>query len=539
MVTEKRGATFWIGAAGAALLAIWAALMLVFAGPTWSNWLTGVAGAVLVAFWAYVERAELRRLVLSPQLRHGGNAMTFTVTVVAALALLNVIATRHSFRFDLTANKFYSLSDQTEKILRGLNRKVKITFFTKTGNPDSGQVMDLLGQYKHACSQVDVEQVDTDQKPDKAIIYKISSYNTVVFESGGKRKDVMPQELFGYQFAGQQPQREFKGEPVITAAILSVTQDRQRTVCFLEGHGERSVEDVSDNGIAELKTGLERDNYVVKTLNLMKEGKVPADADIIVIAGPRKGIPEPERRLLDDYLAKDGRLLVMLDPESTGGLDSVLSPWGITVLSGMVADPRSNYFFGGPLVPIPTYLGHKITDDLRKQGVGVMLPGTRALEAGKLDKGAVTKLLETTPESWLEKDWRSGSAPKYDAGKDKKGPFALGLAVTLNPPSEAKGPDASPEPPQPIAKLVAYGGITWVTNGIRGNSEANFDLFANSVNWLAGSDITISIRPKEVTQRRVFLDSVKARLMWWVTVILIPLAVIGIGVFRWWNRRSL
>ena len=168
-----------------------------------------------------------------------------------------------------------------------------------------------------------------------------------------------------------------------------------------------------------------------------------------------------------------------------------------------------------------------------------MMPGSRALEAGKCDKGAVTPLLETTAESWIETDWQSKEGKlKYDAGKDRKGSFALGLAVTSNAPSTTVAPDPS-QPPSPSPRLVVYGNAAWLTNGVKANSEANFDLFANSVNWLAGSDQTISIRPKETVSRRVFLDSVKARLMWWVTLVLTPLLVIAVGVFRWWRQRSL
>jgi len=345
--------------------------------------------------------------------------------------------------------------------------------------------------------------------------------------------------LFGYQFRGRQQQREFNGESAITAAILSVSQDKQTTVYFLEGHGERSIDDSSEMGIAQVKAGLERDNYTVKSVNLLKEGKLPDDTDLLVIAGPKKTIPEPERKLLSDYLADEGRMLVMLDMESTGGLADVLKPWGVKILSGIAVDPRSHYFFGGPMVPIPQYRTHKITDDLRKQGIGVLLPGTRALKAGTLDTGTVTSLLETTPESWLETNWRTQDTPKYNSGQDTKGPLTLGLVVTQNPVSTPQGPDSPPAPSAPTPKLVVYGNVQWVTNQIKGNSEANFDLFANSVNWLAGSEEAISIRPKQRDQRRLFLDNVKARLMWWTTVILTPLAVIGVGVFRWWRRRSL
>ena len=535
---------FRAGIAGGVLLAVWAALMLIFAPPAWASWSTGLAGAALTAVWAARERAGLRRLLLSPHLRSGSNAIAFTVAVAAAVALVNVITTRHAYRADLTANKFYSLSDQTLKVLKGLPREVKITAFVKMASPEAQQVADLLKEYKARGGRLAVELVDVDQKPAKAMLYKINAYNTVVLECGSRRKDIASHELFGYQFSGQQPQREFKGEPVITAALLSVAADHQPVVYFLEGHGELATADTSETGASELKAGLERDNNVVKTLNLLKgDGKVPADADLLVLAGPRRGLPEGERKALAAWLAGTGRMVVLVAETTAPGLDALLGAYGVTSVPGLAADPRACYSFGGPLVPIPSYEAHKITEDLQKQGVGIMMPFARGLTIGTVPGGAAAGLLETTPESWAETTPGEGAnAPKYTAGKDTKGPLTLGVAVTINAaPAPSGTAEAAPpaEPAAPTPKLVVFGGAAWARNDIRGSSEANSDLFANAVSWLTGSSASISIRAKPKDDRRILLDEVKVRLMWWVTVVLTPLAVLAFGGVRWYRRRSL
>ncbi|MEK7767118.1 MAG: GldG family protein, partial [bacterium] len=375
----------WAGIAGGALLFAWMTMLLIFVPPAWVSWTTGLAGLALLGAYAAVNRAALVRTALSPQLRYGSNALLFTAAVVAIAALLNVVATRHSARADLTANRFFSLSDQTRKVLKSLNRKVKVTAFFKSGSKEMNQLRDLLKEYRHVSSQLEVEFVDPDQKPARAQIYKITAMNTTILESGAKRKDILPHELFGYQFQGRQPQQEFKGESVITAGLLSVSSDKQLTVYFLEGHGERSIEDSGENGLSALKQQLERDNYVVKSVNLVREGKLPADAELIVVAGPRRVVPEPERKVLEAHLAKEGKLLVLLDLDTSAGLEPLLTAWGVTPLTGMVVDPRSYYYFGGPFVPIPAYKYHKITTDLQKQNVGSVFPGTRARAAGKIE----------------------------------------------------------------------------------------------------------------------------------------------------------
>ncbi|MEK7474462.1 MAG: Gldg family protein [Candidatus Coatesbacteria bacterium] len=531
-----------LGIAGAVLLGLWVVLGAVLAAPAWSLWATGGPGLLLAAGWVALEWTLVRTAVLSPGLRYGSNALLFTGAVVIAVALVNVITTRHSWRTDLTSNRFFSLSEQTRQIVKGLNRKVKLTVFVGARNTESGELRDLLELYGHASRQLDIEYVDPDLKPERAYIYKITGQPTVVVESAGKRKDILPQEMFGYQFNGQQPQREFKGEPVLTAAILSVASDQQSVIYFVEGHGERSIMDTTDNGIASLKAGLERDNFVVKTLNILKDGKIPADADLLIVAGPSRAFPAPEQKVLAEWLAKSGRLLVLLDNVSPPGLDAILKPWGVKPLAGLAVDPRSNYPFAGPMVPAPLYESHKITADLSKQGVAVILPGARALELGTVPGGTVLPLLKTTDASWLEADWQTEKTPKFTSGTDRRGPLTLAAAIAVAAPLTATAAGAGAEPaslPPHSPKIVVFGNTTFVTNGLRGTIETGFDLFANAVNWLSGSTESISIRPKQRDDRRIFLDNVKTNIMFTVSLIVFPLGVILVGVWTWWRRRSL
>lgn len=530
----------WCGLAGAALLFIWAAMVLVFAAPALACWVTGLAGLGLAGAWGWQERVWLQRILLSPGMRYGSNALAFTAGVVGIVVFINVITTRHSFRGDLTANRFYSLSDQTVKVLKGLKQKVKVTAFFKGGDPMTAQLKDLLEEYRHISKNLEFEFIDPDKTPARAQIYKINAYNTTVIETGeGKRKDIQPQEIFGYQFTGgREPQREFKGETALTSAILSVTVESKENIYFLEGHGEHSIDDAGENGMAEMRRALEGDNYEVKALNLMKSGKIPEDASLVVLAGPRGSVSTGEQKVLRSWMARGGRMIIMLDPESAGGMENLLGDWGITLLNGVVVDPRSFYFVD-PLTPIPSYGDHPVTADLAKQRVGVLFPGARALELGKVRGATVTPLLRTTPESWLETDM-SSKQPKFDRRTDRKGPLIIGAAVSAEskaPVTVTPGEQAPPGAGTP--KLVVFADSDFATNRIKAVSDGNFDILLNSAGWLLGSTASVSIRPKQADQRRVFLTNVQTSLLWYLTVLLTPLAVIGAGAWRWWRRRSL
>ena len=110
------------------------------------------------------------------------------------------------------------------------------------------------------------------------------------------------------------------------ALILAVTQEKQSTIYFTTGHGERDFDVYrEDIGLSQLGKLLRRDNYKLEKLNLATQKKVPDGCDLLVIAGPIKTFREDEVAALRQYLAGNGKLMVMLQPKlATGGAPSGL-----------------------------------------------------------------------------------------------------------------------------------------------------------------------------------------------------------------------
>jgi ABC-type uncharacterized transport system involved in gliding motility auxiliary subunit len=69
--------------------------------------------------------------------------------------------------------------------------------------------------------------------------------------------------------------------------------------------------------------------------------------------------------------------------------------------------------------------------------------------------------------------------------------------------------------------------------GVQGNS----DLFLNTVNWLAEQENLIAIRPKEAADRRLTMTAGQQDLVFWLSVVVIPMAVFATGIYGWWRRR--
>jgi ABC-type uncharacterized transport system involved in gliding motility auxiliary subunit len=84
--------------------------------------------------------------------------------------------------------------------------------------------------------------------------------------------------------------------------------------------------------------------------------------------------------------------------------------------------------------------------------------------------------------------------------------------------------------------VVAIGDSDFAENAYLG-IEGNRDLFMNTINWLSQNENLIAIRPREASDRRITLTANASTLMFWLTIVVIPAAVLGTGVFTWWRRR--
>jgi ABC-type uncharacterized transport system involved in gliding motility auxiliary subunit len=76
----------------------------------------------------------------------------------------------------------------------------------------------------------------------------------------------------------------------------------------------------------------------------------------------------------------------------------------------------------------------------------------------------------------------------------------------------------------------------WVGNSfIRFNG--NRDLFLNMINWLTADEDLISIRPKAPEDRPLNITAQKMNLLFWLSLVIFPLAIVGFGMATWWKRR--
>ncbi|MBI2447639.1 MAG: Gldg family protein [Candidatus Omnitrophica bacterium] len=485
-----------------------------------------IAGAVLFVVCIIFNWQAFVKGLISRKTRVGANVTVMTITIVAIWAMVNYINARHYYRFDWTKSHKYSVSPKTKEVLKGLEDTLYITTFYRPGDLFR-EVKDLLEEYSYSSKKLKIEHVDPERDIARANAsaqkLNIASLdNVVVFEYKDKRKDVPQSEVLEYDYAANpyQPEQKFNAEEAFTSAILSVTQEKQDVVYFVRGHGERELETYQAEGISTLDKRLKRENFKVEKLELVKAEKVPQDCNLLIIAGPEKEFSQRETELLREYVHGGGRLLVLLDPLSSSGLEGLLKEWGVEVGNDVILDPASSLpMVGAQNILLSDYPYHKITEKMRDLTTFFAL--ARSVSPAALPDVQVSSLTRTSAEGWAETDLESREA-KFDEGKDKKGPISVGAAVS----SDSKK-----------FKLVVLGDSDFITNNLI-EYPGNFDLFINSTNWLLEKERLISIGPKPPDIRRVTITGPQISVIFWMTVVGLPFLGMVIGGIVWIRRRG-
>jgi ABC-type uncharacterized transport system involved in gliding motility auxiliary subunit len=529
MINRILGLIGWLGAAlvfiGAAIRFLYPAREQYVPYLVW----TGLAGVVVYMAGQWRDIAHVFR---SRQARYGTLA---TVTLLVALGILiavNYIGARQNKRWDLTANKAFSLSDQTRSVLTKLDAPLQISAFAQ--DADFPRYQDKLKEYEYISKQVKTEYVDPDKKPTIARQNQVQQYGTIVFNYKGRTERVTSDT-----------------EQDITNAIIKVVSGQQKKVYFVQGHGERDPMSSERDGYNTIAGGLGGENYTVEKLVLAQAGSVPDDAAVVVVAGPKTDFFPPEIDALKKYLEKAGKLLLEIDPPEKAdspqpaSLIALAHEWGMDVGNDVVVDASGMGRLIGTDASVPvvaTYGTHPITE---RFNFVTAFPLARSVTPvmGGVNGHTAQPFAQTSAQSWAESDIKgmlaTGKVTLDESKGDKKGPITIAAAASAAsappvPPGGSNPPD--PDTPKPETRVAVVGDSDFAANaglGIQGNR----DLFMNTIGWLSQQENLIAIRPKNPEDRRITLTATQQSNITWLSLIVIPACIFGTGIYAWSRRR--
>lgn len=440
------------------------------------------------------------------QTKYGAYVTVYILVILAIVVGANWLADQNNKSYDSTANKRFSLSDATKQTLSSLKEDVSITYFDKTSAFDNART--TLDRYADQSKKIKVTYIDPEKKPEIARLARVQSYGQIFVDYGKKHEEA-----------------KSLTEEEITGAIKRAMSSGVRTACFVTGSGEASITDTEREGYSRFKDLLDKSGIKSKELPMLQKAEIDKDCTLLMVAGPTHDYIPPVRDAIKKYVEDGGKAFIMFTPaisehgapsEGEPNLEKMVADWGVTVDNDLVYDigPYSQVF--GEAAPV---VGHYDTQPIVKDmgRSATVFPLSRSLNVagGK----SLEKLFETADTSYMKTGLTQPI--KLDPDKDKKGPFTLAAAGTING----------------KARVVIVGSSSWLSNSALSYPTANRDLGLNMVNWLTADESLISIPTKEPEDRRIMLSGRQMNMIALSSVILLPLVVVMSGFAVWWKRR--
>lgn len=498
----------------------------------------GVAVAALVAY-IWLDRKRLKERVTHRSTLFGLNAVFKAVLILGIATVANLIFVNYDWKWDATKNKLHTLSDQSVKVVKSLQKPITIRAFV---NPQATQdYKDIFGRYQHESDKVKVEFMDVLKDPLMAKTYNVVQLDTILVE--GETRTARVEGLAG---GAQDPKIEEK----LTNAIIQSSKGTKKKAYFLTGHGERSITDGKPDSLSEIKAVMQEGRYDVNELKFASSEKVPQDAEILIIAGPKSEFMPFEIQAIEEFLLqRGGNVLLMLDPDSPPSFQGFLAKFGVdwkTKKAVVELNALRRSANANPVIPfIEKYsTTHPITKEARMPTI--LQLATPMEKASKVPEGYTVEDLFSSSEVSFEVAFQ-GNRLSVNEKTDKRGPLHIAYAITgksAAPNKEEKKDEKTGDVEKnkleaggnKSFRMVVVGDSDFPMNGIRAYGM-NSDLFMNMLSWLSSEEGMISLMPRPLDSAKMDLSEFKVRVVQLASMIFAPLGMFALAIGVWLFRR--
>ena len=479
-----------------------------------------------------------------------GHSLFQFILVCSFSVGLNTLSITHFKRYDITEDRKFTLSPETISYIQELQEPMRIIVTQSTDESSSDlkanftDIKNLIKEYEYEAQKSgsgpiisDYVNVFQQRRRAQELVkeFGINQPNLVIFASENKHRIITPDEVYKME---EMEKTAFRGEQIFTSALLDVSSPDGNSIYFLKGHGELDISSVDPiAGLSQLTEELKQRNFNVNTLDLTTpESRIPEDADLLVLAGPKQPLLVREITILKDYLGeKAGRLIILIDPATNNNLGDLFYQWGVLAEDMIMLDSGPDFMMnGGDLLLRRFDPDHPITESIAKNSqsvvVGLSRPIRADIGAPIDDRLTVKPIVGGSETSWGERFYREQGQIGFDENVDLKGPVSV-VVVSERSISSDLGIDI------PGGRMVVFGTSNLITNS-RLNVLGNFSLILNTLNWALDRNNLLSIAPKPIDRLHITLsqeEMKKLRLALWF---LLPGCSAIFGTFICWLRRN-
>ncbi|MDY6323472.1 MAG: GldG family protein [Catonella sp.] len=482
--------------------------------------------------------AEYRKRVF----KNGGYTTLITVFVVAVVIVLNLVVSNLGIQADMTEGNLYTLTDTSKGLLKKLDDNIDIYVLASESGADT-RISKMIDEFTKISKKVKVEYKDPTVYPDFVKTYvdttttSVSQNSVIVVdETNGRSKFISAYDLVQTTFDQSTYQQKLSGYDVegqITSAIQYVTSTTLPTVYYTTGHGES---DLSESTNSYLK----KQNVNVEGLATVSETEIPASCSALIINAPVNDFTTAETDMIKKYLENGGDAVITCayTTNDMTNFESLLEYYGIKTVSGIVMEPDSDKTINGiSYVLNPSVLSSDITSNTASNNKPLAFFEAVGLSDDVEVRSSVkvTGLLQTSDNAYSKTNLSSGTFKKEDA--DIAGPFYIGMS-------------AEESVDNGTTHLIVYSSSS-LTSAIDMNGQGtldfteyssmgNLDLFTDSVNYVVDrTDSELTVPAKSFSQEYLAIPTSTQNFLMFLTIILLPLIVVGLGAIEVVKRRRL
>ena len=491
----------------------------------WINlgWFAGVVIALALLFAAGLKLPV--RLAFASRV---ASATLVTAAAVAIAILANVALFRHDAQLDLTREKAFTPSEEAREVVRGLNEAVDVTYFFQKQNQGARALGAMLRQLERQNANFRVQLIDADQNPALASSLGVRTYNSAVLRVGERRVEVITTD-----------DRE------IALGVLRVLRRRQVVVCFAVGHGEYDIDNfefhthfegthnhshdasgtgvvqMEQHGLGRLRRAIEKLGLAARKVTFATGQSIADDCAVVVEANPRTRYSPGETDVLRRYLERGGSAMLLIEPDYVldESMAALLASAGIKVRDGVIVDPTEHYFTDEQMIAVTRYGAHPLTRRLALS----FYPGARPLEVVPTANVQVTPLAASSVDSYVVAN-RLG-----DQSQAKSGPRASEIIAVAAEGQLTQSTAAT-------FRMIVAGDADFASNSFF-PYLANSDVLLAGIAWLTHEEKAPAMKPPVEVLPTVSLTGEQMRVIFVVTVLLMPGLIALAGAAMWAWRR--
>lgn len=477
-----------------------------------------------------------------------------TLAMLVLFAGVNFLGFEYYSRVDFSRSQKFALSAQTRRVIREFNEVKPVNIIVISSPTFLSPVTQILGDVRNLLAEIQysgrervvIEYIDPTR--DLARMrelqgkYRFNNADSlIILDCDGRSRFVNIAEMADFDMrpaaqGGEPRLLAFRGEQVLTSAMISLQHPESKVVYFLQGHGEPALGPGSP--VAILADYIQKQNAKVDVLSLASSDAIPADAAVLVIIAPKFDLDEREKAVLSAWLKLRGRLLVLLEPGSqTPRLASVLAANGIV--------PRDDRVLRTIKLPFATGILREVTGEIlptteftrRLEGTTILFAGaTQSIqleqELAEKQKIRLRPLIQAAEEFWGETSYAPNQAKgvRYDDGIDH------GQPLTIAASADRDGVEDDRVEVQ-TSRLIVVGSSQFAFDASA--TPQGLDFLLSSINSLLDRGKQLSgVTAKSVTHFALNLTDDQLGRIAMFTMVVLPGFSALIGILVWWRRRT-